>query len=49
MKMPRHDENRASYKTLGKIGAMYDGIITRSTLPGKLTSKPSGQRESSAA
>ena len=34
--MSRHEEIRASYKTLGKIGTMYDGIITRSTLLGKL-------------
>ena len=34
--MSRHDEIRASYKQLGEIGTMYDGIITRSTLLGKL-------------
>ena len=34
--MERHDEIRASYKTLGDIGTLYDGIITRSTLLGKL-------------
>lgn len=34
--MSRHDEIRASYKQLGNIGTMYDGIITRSTLLGKL-------------
>ena len=34
--MSRHDEIRASYKQLGSIGTMYDGIITRSTLIGKL-------------
>ena len=34
--MSRHDEIRESYKTLGKIGTMYDGIVTRSTLLGKL-------------
>lgn len=34
--MSRHDEIRASYKTLGSIGTMYDGIITRSTPLGKL-------------
>ena len=34
--MSRHDEIRKSYKTLGKIGTMYDGIVTRSTLLGKL-------------
>jgi hypothetical protein len=36
--MDRHEEIKASYKSLGKGCAnMYDGIITRSTLPGKLT------------
>ena len=34
--MSRHDEIRASYKQLGNLGTMYDGIITRSTLLGKL-------------
>ena len=34
--MSRHDEIRESYKTLGKAGTMYDGIITRSTLLGKV-------------
>ena len=34
--MARHEEIQASYKTLGSIGTMYDGIITRSTLLGKL-------------
>lgn len=34
--MSRHDEIRESYRTLGKIGTMYDGIVTRSTLLGKL-------------
>ena len=34
--MSRHDDIMASYKQLGKIGTMYDGIITRSTLLGKL-------------
>lgn len=34
--MSRHDEIRASYKTLGEIGTMYDGIITRSTPLGKV-------------
>ncbi len=34
--MSRHDEIQSSYKTLGKIGTMYDGIVTRSTLLGKL-------------
>ena len=32
----RHDEIRESYKTLGNIGSLYDGIITRSTPIGKL-------------
>ena len=34
--MARTDEIRASYKQLGNIGTLYDGIITRSTLLGKL-------------
>lgn len=34
--MSRHDEIRASYKTLGNAGTFYDGMITRSTIPGKL-------------
>ena len=34
--MSRHEEIRKSYKTLGNIGTMYDGIITRSTLLGKV-------------
>ena len=34
--MSRHDAIRASYQQLGGIGSMYDGIITRSTLLGKL-------------
>ena len=34
--MSRHDEIQASYKTLGRVGTMYDGIVTRSTLLGKL-------------
>ena len=34
--MSRHDEIQSSYKTLGKVGTMYDGIVTRSTLLGKL-------------
>ena len=34
--MTRHDEIRRSYKALGDIGNIYDGIITRSTLLGKL-------------
>ena len=34
--MSRHDEIRASYKQLGGVGSMYDGIITRSSLLGKL-------------
>lgn len=33
--MSRHDEIRASYKQLGNISTMYDGIVTRSTLLGK--------------
>jgi len=32
----RHDEIRASYQQLGNIGTLYDGIITRTTLLGKL-------------
>ena len=34
--MTRHDEIRRSYQALGSIGSVYDGIITRSTLLGKL-------------
>lgn len=34
--MTHHEEIQSSYKTLGKIGTMYDGIITRSTVLGKL-------------
>jgi len=34
--MSRHDEIRESYKALGNIGGIYDGIITRSTLLGRL-------------
>lgn len=34
--MSRHDEIKASYKQLGSIGTMYDGIITRCTFLGKL-------------
>ena len=35
--MDRHEEIKASYKSLGKgFANMYDGIITRSTLLGKL-------------
>ena len=34
--MTRHDEIRRSYKALGDIGNIYDGIITRSTLIGKI-------------
>lgn len=34
--MSRHDEIQSSYKSLGKAGTIYDGIITRSTLLGKL-------------
>ena len=32
----RHAEIQASYKQLGGIGSVYDGIITRSTVLGKL-------------
>ena len=34
--MTRHDEIRASYRKLGSRADFYDGIITRSTLTGKL-------------
>ena len=34
--MSRHDEIRKSYKELGEFGSVYDGIITRSTLLGKV-------------
>ncbi len=34
--MSRHDEIRRSYKALGDIGNIYDGIITRSTTLGKV-------------
>lgn len=34
--MTRHDEIRASYRKLGTCADFYDGIITRSTLTGKL-------------
>ena len=34
--MSRHDEIRRSYKELGEFGNVYDGIITRSTLLGKI-------------
>ena len=34
--MSRHDEIRKSYKELGAFGSVYDGIITRSTLLGKV-------------
>ena len=34
--MTRHDEIRASYRKLGNRADFYDGIITRSTLTGKL-------------
>ena len=34
--MSRHDEIRRSYKELGEFGNLYDGIITRSTLLGKV-------------
>ena len=34
--MSRHQEIRASYQALGSVGTLYDGIITRSTLLGKV-------------
>lgn len=34
--MSRHDEIKASYKQLGNIGTLYDGIITRSSPLGKV-------------
>ena len=34
--MSRHDEIKASYRQLGNTGTLYDGIVTRSTLIGKL-------------
>ena len=34
--MTRHDEIRRSYKALGDMANLYDGIITRSTLLGKI-------------
>ncbi len=34
--MTRHDEIRRSYKALGDMASVYDGIITRSTLLGKI-------------
>ena len=34
--MTKHDEIRASYWKLGNRADFYDGIITRSTLIGKL-------------
>ena len=34
--MTRHDEIRRSYKALGGMSTVYDGIITRSTLLGKI-------------
>ena len=34
--MTRHEEIRRSYKELGGMANIYDGIITRSTLLGKL-------------
>ena len=34
--MTRHDEIRASYRKLGNSADLYDGIITRATLIGKL-------------
>ena len=34
--MSRHDEIWRSYKELGNIGNIYDGIITRSTTLGRM-------------
>jgi len=34
--MTRHDEIRRSYKALGDMASVYDGIINRSTLLGKI-------------
>ena len=34
--MTRHDQIRKSYQELGAFGNVYDGIITRSTLLGKI-------------
>ena len=34
--MSRHEEIRRSYKALSDMASFYDGIITRSTLPGKV-------------
>ena len=34
--MTRHEEIRRSYRELGEFGNVYDGIITRSTLLGKI-------------
>ncbi|MBQ6146509.1 MAG: methyltransferase domain-containing protein [Clostridia bacterium] len=34
--MTRHDEIRRSYKALGDMSTLYDGIITHSTLLGKV-------------
>ena len=34
--MTRHDEIRRSYKALGDMASVYDGVITRSTLLGKI-------------
>ncbi len=34
--MTRHDEIRRSYKALGGMATLYDGIITRSTVLGKV-------------
>jgi hypothetical protein len=31
----RHDEIQNSYKQLGNVASMYDGIVTRSTVLGK--------------
>ena len=32
----RHGDIQKSYKQLGGMGSIYDGIVTRSTLLGKL-------------
>lgn len=34
--MTRHEEIKSSYRALGKMGTLYDGIITRSSPLGKL-------------
>ena len=36
MSVTRHDQIRKSYQELGAFGNVYDGIITRSTLLGKI-------------